>query len=135
MARLVDWSDLSRSSALFNALQEPARLALRLLDLPASMLLFSHGDRPKDMYFVICGPIAPIGWPWAIEFPSTLTTSSGTARSKKVLTKAVASSAVAKRGTYLWEILSMRSPIHTWQIILFMRLIEAHCVQEPVSKN
>ena len=49
---------------------------------------------------VCMAPVAPIGWPWAIELPSTLTMSSGNPRSR-ITASAIAANAslISKRST------------------------------------
>jgi CRP-like cAMP-binding protein len=55
--RPIDWIALERASSQLAALPEPARRAARVVDLPKSARLFSRGDRPRAMYFVVSGEV------------------------------------------------------------------------------
>src|SRR5690242_5146290 len=57
MARSLDWIALQRASPLLAALPEPIRRFARLEEFPNSARLFSRGDRPKAMYFVVSGEV------------------------------------------------------------------------------
>lgn len=53
----VDWKALERASSLLAALPEQARRAARVLELSKSARLFTRGDRPRAMYFVVSGEV------------------------------------------------------------------------------
>ncbi|MGE0035527.1 MAG: Crp/Fnr family transcriptional regulator [Xanthobacteraceae bacterium] len=57
MARSVDWPALERASPLLAVLPPSARRAARAVHLPKSARLFSRGDRPGAMYFVVSGEV------------------------------------------------------------------------------
>jgi len=57
MPRPIDWTALERASPLLAVLPEPAHRAARALGLPKSARLFSRGDRPQAMYFVVSGEV------------------------------------------------------------------------------
>lgn len=54
-AQNVDWSALKEVSPLFAALPMELRSAVRVIRLPQSSRLFTRGDRPGSMYFVLSG--------------------------------------------------------------------------------
>ncbi len=57
MARFVDWVVLGGASPLIAAVPEQARKAARVVNLLERARLFSRGDRPGAMYFVVSGEI------------------------------------------------------------------------------
>jgi CRP-like cAMP-binding protein len=57
MAPALDWKYLSLGSPLLAALPESARRLTRSLELPLHSVVFSQGDRPLAMFFVLSGEI------------------------------------------------------------------------------
>jgi CRP-like cAMP-binding protein len=53
----LDWKSLSHESPILAALPEPARRLSRSLELERQSTLFSRGDRPQAMFFVISGEV------------------------------------------------------------------------------
>jgi CRP-like cAMP-binding protein len=56
-ARSIDWPALGRASPLLAALPQSARGAARIVHLPKAERLFSRGERPGAMYFVVSGEV------------------------------------------------------------------------------
>jgi len=56
-ARTIDWPALERASPLLAVLPQSARRAARIVHLPKAGRLFSRGDRPGAMYFVVSGEV------------------------------------------------------------------------------
>ncbi|MEZ5819860.1 MAG: Crp/Fnr family transcriptional regulator [Bradyrhizobium sp.] len=56
-ASRLDWKSLALGSPLLAALPGPARRVTRLLEIPLHASLFSQGDRPKAMFFVLSGEL------------------------------------------------------------------------------
>jgi CRP-like cAMP-binding protein len=57
MPRPIAWMALKKASPLLAALPQPACRAAHFLSLPNSARLFSRGDRPQAMYFVVSGEV------------------------------------------------------------------------------
>jgi CRP-like cAMP-binding protein len=53
----LDWKVLSQESPLLAALPQSARRLARVLEIPHLAVLFSRGDRPHAMFFVLSGEI------------------------------------------------------------------------------
>ena len=56
-APVLDWKSLALGSPLLATLPGPARRVTRLLEIPLHASLFSQGDRPKAMFFVLSGEL------------------------------------------------------------------------------
>ncbi len=54
---LLDWTALSRESPLLAALPDSARRLARIVNVPRQAALFSQGDRPDAMFFVLSGEV------------------------------------------------------------------------------
>ncbi len=52
-----DWKSLSHASPLLAALPGTVRRQTRLLEIARQAVLFSRGDRPKTMFFVLAGEV------------------------------------------------------------------------------
>jgi CRP/FNR family transcriptional regulator, dissimilatory nitrate respiration regulator len=52
-----DWSVLTLGSPLLSILPEPTRRVTRLLEILRDAPLFSRGDRPQAMFFVLAGEV------------------------------------------------------------------------------
>ncbi|MDN5004866.1 Crp/Fnr family transcriptional regulator [Bradyrhizobium sp. GCM10027634] len=52
-----DWKSLSLASPLLAALPGPVRRQTRLLEIARQTTLFSRGDRPRAMFFVLSGEV------------------------------------------------------------------------------
>jgi CRP-like cAMP-binding protein len=55
MPRLIDWIALEAASPLLAAFPGRARGTVRRIAVPKSSRLFSRGDRPRAMHFVVAG--------------------------------------------------------------------------------
>lgn len=53
----IDWESLSHSAPLLAAMPPAARSSARPLDVAAGACLFSRGDRPRAMYYVLAGEV------------------------------------------------------------------------------
>lgn len=53
----LDWKSLARESPLLAALPKPARRFARLLEISRRTVVFSRGDRPQAMFFVLSGEV------------------------------------------------------------------------------
>lgn len=56
-ASVLDWKSLALVSPLLATLPGLARRVTRLLDIPRHASLFSQGDHPKAMFFVLSGEV------------------------------------------------------------------------------
>ena len=54
---MLDWKSLTVGSPLLAALPGPARRVARLFEIPLHASVFSQGDRPKAMFFVLAGEV------------------------------------------------------------------------------
>lgn len=54
---MLDWKSLTFGSPLLAALPGPARRVARLFEIPLHASVFSQGDRPKAMFFVLAGEV------------------------------------------------------------------------------
>ncbi|MGX4768644.1 Crp/Fnr family transcriptional regulator [Bradyrhizobium guangdongense] len=57
LASGLDWKSLTRAAPLLASLPEPARQLTRLLEISRHTSIFSQGDRPHAMYFVLSGEV------------------------------------------------------------------------------
>jgi len=57
MSRPLDWATLNARSPLLAAVPEPARRLARQMELAKGARLFTCGDRPEAMYFVLSGEV------------------------------------------------------------------------------